>query len=92
MSADEGIDGDKLDGFVEDGVGRGVDSELGTKDGSLRRPRRAAGWEGSRRRARSRKCGLACPGVVSRTLIERTRGSRLSRSIRECIEGLDDRI
>ena len=52
-----------------------------TKDGSLRRPRRAAGWEGSRRRARSRKCGLACPGVVLRTLMERDRGSRLSRSI-----------
>ena len=52
-----------------------------TKDGSLRRPRRAAGWEGSRRRARSRKCGFACPGVVLRTLMDRARGSRLSRSI-----------
>ena len=52
-----------------------------TKDGSLRRPRRAAGREGSRRRARSRKCGFACPGVVLRTLMDRARGSRLSRSI-----------
>ena len=32
-SGEEGVDGDKLDGFVEDGVGECTDGELGTDKG-----------------------------------------------------------
>ena len=32
-SGEEGIDGEKLDGFVEDGIGECTDSELGTDKG-----------------------------------------------------------
>ena len=58
---EKGIDGDTVDGFVEDSVWEGAYGELGTDKG------RQLGGDRDGRRARSRKCGFA--RVVLRTVL-----------------------